>query len=238
MNCSVCNVALRPCSYCGQTIDACPKCGVMWLDPAEVGPLADELVSEGVVPDEPAQDAFNAHPRPISDADVSRLCPKCGVLTQLFNYAYDSNVFLNKCPTCHGLWVGKADMLRIAQYLKGNPAVNRYAQSLVDAVGKEREPSWASQFLRSRTLSGGVALVYLVAAGVAGKPAVFMKVAIFLILPVSCIWFADAIGGYSGLMSFPRPAITRKTPGFAIAIAGWILLLMPLVVSVIMTMSR
>ncbi len=129
-------------------------------------------------------------------------------------------------------------MQRIAQHLKGNPAVNRYAQSLVEALVKERESSRAARVLRSRHLSGTVAIIYLVATGMAGDPATLMKVAMFLILPVSCIWFADAIGGNTGLMSFPRPAITRPTPGFAIAFAGWILLLMPLVVEVIVAMSR
>ena len=209
----------------------------MWFDPDEIGLVAAELIAEGIVPDEPARDAFNVHPRPRNDAEPSRLCPRCGVWTQLFNYAYDSNVFLNKCPTCHGLWADKADMQRIAQYLKGNPAVNRYAESLVGAVVKEREPSRLSRLLRSRTLSGSVALIYLLAAGVSGKTDILMRVAIFLILPVSSIWFSDAIGGYTGVMSFPHAAITRKTPGFAIAVAGWILLLMPLLAGVIVAVS-
>jgi Zn-finger nucleic acid-binding protein len=232
MICPVCKSALRPFAHGGQTIDVCPECAGIWFDADEIGPVVGELVSQGVVPDQPARDAFNVHPKARRDDEPNRLCPRCGVLTQTLNYAYDSNVILNKCPSCRGLWADKGEVQRIAQYLKGNPAVNRYAQSLAEAVVKERAPTWLSRLLRSRLLSGAVALLYLIVAGANGDVASFARVAMWLVLPVACIWYADAMGGYTGLVSLARPAISRPAPGFAIALAGWILLLAPIVACV------
>jgi Zn-finger nucleic acid-binding protein len=238
MNCPVCNALLAPHTHGGQTIDVCPKCEGIWFDADKLVPVAIELVFNGTIPDQPAQDAFNVHPKLRNEDEPPRPCPKCGISTQVFNYSYDSNIFLNRCPTCHGIWADKGELQRVAQYLRGNPAVNRYAETLFESVIKEREPTRASRLLRSRVLSGTMAIIYLVISGVTGDLAAFVKTAMFLILPIACIWYADAIGGYTGLMSFPRPAITQQTPGFAIALGGWILLLMPIVAVVIFAISR
>jgi hypothetical protein len=50
--------------------------------------------------------------------------------------------------------------------------------------------------MKSKILSGLIALVYLVAAYLGSDAVTTFKLGIFLILPLSCIWFSDAMGGY------------------------------------------
>ena len=84
----------------------------------------------------------------------------------------------------------------------------------------------------NRLLSGLLAGAYVVLAlcGGGGAEAGF-KVALFLVLPLTCIWFSEAMGGYTGPTW--RAAITALTPGVFVCIAGWLLLLVPAIIWVV-----
>lgn len=78
----------------------------------------------------------------------------------------------------------------------------------------------------NRIISAVVALSYLIIAFAArGGEGVF-KMALFLILPMFCIWFSDAMGGYSGLTSW-MISVSPSPPIF-VRILGWMVLLLPI----------
>ena len=84
-----------------------------------------------------------------------------------------------------------------------------------------------------RTLSLIIAAVYLVIVSIAaGSPARLLADLLImggaLLLPLACIWFADEMGEYIGVL--PGPAITTKSPGWMVKLGGWVLLLMPAIV--------
>lgn len=49
-----------------------------------------------------------------------------------------------------------------------------------------------------------------------------------LLLPLACIWFADDMGEYAGNLF--APGLAKPTPGVAIRVAGWFLLVVQFVV--------
>ncbi len=49
-----------------------------------------------------------------------------------FNYAYDSNVILDKCSECGGIWADKGEVERVAGYLKKDPEASAVAQGLME----------------------------------------------------------------------------------------------------------
>jgi len=69
-------------------------------------------------------------------------------------------------------------------------------------------------------------MCYIIGAFVVGGTEGALKVLGFVILPLACIWFGDAMGGYIG----PTwgPGITAPSPGLMVCIAGWLLLIVPL----------
>jgi hypothetical protein len=85
----------------------------------------------------------------------------------------------------------------------------------------------------NRTLSGLIALIYLIWAFFAGGPETGLKVLAFLILPLACIWFADAMGKYTGRLPISAGGINQQTPGCLVCIGGWLLLLLPLFVGIV-----
>jgi hypothetical protein len=84
--------------------------------------------------------------------------------------------------------------------------------------------------MTSRILSGIIAVVHLVTAYMMFSGETAFIIGIFLILPVGCIWFSEAMGDYIGFGGMDGPAITRITPGWVVAFGGWLLLLLPVVI--------
>jgi hypothetical protein len=86
----------------------------------------------------------------------------------------------------------------------------------------------------SRALSVVVAVVYLALALSMGAYAFYWCI-MFLALPLACIWFSDELGSYTG--RFRGHLITTETPGVLVAAGGWLVLLLPVIIWLILHFS-
>lgn len=87
--------------------------------------------------------------------------------------------------------------------------------------------------MKSRIISGVLAAAYVILAyNVTGDAYDTVKFAFCLLLPLACIWYSDALGEFTG--GFGGRAITATTPGCFVAFIGWLLLLLPLVIGLIL----
>ena len=77
----------------------------------------------------------------------------------------------------------------------------------------------------NRKLSLLVALAYIILAWYMGSGRAAFQMGLFSILPLACIWFSEAMGGYTGPTL--RGAITNPSAGLMVCIAGWLVLLLP-----------
>lgn len=96
---------------------------------------------------------------------------------------------------------------------------------MIRAVRAFMRMSW------NRILSGLIAAITVVVALCGGGAKAGFKVALFLVLPLACIWFSEGMGGYTGANWCA--AITAPTPGVFVCIAGWLLLLVPAIVGIV-----
>jgi len=71
-------------------------------------------------------------------------------------------------------------------------------------------------------LSLFIYVVYLVIAYFKGTGTDMLKIAVGLLLPMGCIWFAEAFGGYTGMAHYQ--VIDTRTPAILICACGWIFL--------------
>jgi hypothetical protein len=80
----------------------------------------------------------------------------------------------------------------------------------------------------SRIFSALIATIYLIVGfahrGLEGA----FKIGLFLIFPLFCIWFAEAMGVYIGPTL--NGGIDTASPGWLVRICGWLLLLLPIIV--------
>lgn len=87
----------------------------------------------------------------------------------------------------------------------------------------EEDPLW--YWSPARVISVLVALGYVLIACVTGNPKEALEVAAYLIIPVACIWFPEPIGDFTG--STGRGYVDQPSPEWAVSLMGWVLLLMP-----------
>jgi len=77
-----------------------------------------------------------------------------------------------------------------------------------------------------------VALAYLVFAFAWGGGATALICGTFLIIPLGCIWFSEALGDYSG-MGMANGEITETTPARYVIFSGWGLMMLPVLVGLV-----
>ncbi len=87
----------------------------------------------------------------------------------------------------------------------------------------------------NRILSALLAMIYVIGAGMHGGGESAYKVGMFAILPLACIWFSEAMGGFIGQTG--RGYITTTSPGLVVCIMGWILLLLPIITAIVSSLS-
>ena len=132
MECPVCSYRLKRATSKNIVVDVCTHCSGIWFDSGELQVFLRELVkSDKITP----QKTRLFQPRDIETSDQStqkiRMCPKCGLVMKTFNYAYDSNVFVDKCPECEGIWTDAGEAKEIAGHLKEDPKAKFIGHDIV-----------------------------------------------------------------------------------------------------------
>lgn len=170
MNCPVCNIPLKNIQYEGQSVDICINCEGIWLDEGELQQVVRGLLSENKVDYQTVKEAYRDKPVTYSREKLPiRICPKCNTDMHTFNYYTDSNVFLDRCSSCGGIWVDKGEIEQAAKYIKGNPKMDRYAEALAGSYARlekfkadTKEITKTSDDLMSQYYGGGLGKFYAI----------------------------------------------------------------------------
>ena len=122
MKCPVCSCLLGAVNSEVGVLRVCPKCQGIWSQHGRLSDYAKKLSqSDHIKPEKfkpfEKRDAYGVQ----EIKEEQRLCPNCRVVMKKFNYAVDSNVFLDKCASCGGIWSDAGEAARIASYLKDDP---------------------------------------------------------------------------------------------------------------------
>ncbi|HNT36734.1 MAG TPA: hypothetical protein PKH07_17230 [bacterium] len=82
-----------------------------------------------------------------------------------------------------------------------------------------------------RILSAIIAIIYLSVAYLGGGSEGAIRCALFLFLPMACIWFSEEMGSFTGVMR--GHYINAETPGCLVALGGWFVLMLPFIIWII-----
>ena len=77
---------------------------------------------------------------------------------------------------------------------------------------------------KNRLFSAILAAIYVIGAFTRSSED-GCKVLLAVIFPLACIWFGEAMGGFTGPAG--SVGITAPSPGIIVCILGWIVLLLP-----------
>jgi Zn-finger nucleic acid-binding protein len=113
--CPDCHTSLEPRAFQELMLDACPKCAGIFFDDGEVAQLkakgrsAFEALEAAVAPTVTLEQSM----------DRMRICPQCNTGMDKFRYLYNSNLMLDECGQCGGIWVQEGELSRMADLLDG-----------------------------------------------------------------------------------------------------------------------
>lgn len=108
MPCPTCITALKQVSFEGVVIDLCPSCAGIWFDQGELGKIKSTAVHALKELDSLAQQIELS-----ADAILSKMCPRDGTLLTQYFYLHTTNIELDWCPTCNGIWVEDGELAKI-----------------------------------------------------------------------------------------------------------------------------
>lgn len=130
MKCADCNTELKQSTFKGIKIDTCPECNGRWFDREELKKAKDNA-------DEDLRwinfDPFSKEADDYSVKSEKKKCPKCNTTMASLNYK-KSNIILNKCETCHGVWVHHGEFKKIILYLEKTLADLSSGEIAIDSL--------------------------------------------------------------------------------------------------------
>ncbi len=114
--CPSCGANLNSYEVFGIEIEGCPECNGFFLDRDELRKLKDRSIRDSWGNLRWMDDEVEA----IEKARImfsKRICPKCKGVRFLSSIFGDSNIIIDHCPSCHGIWLDKDEFQSIVQYL-------------------------------------------------------------------------------------------------------------------------
>jgi membrane associated rhomboid family serine protease len=159
MQCPACSGVLKTARAKNFVIKICPGCKGVWFESEDFAPFAKQLSErEDLKPPRPEYFEAKKVVHASKVYEEQRLCPECRTDMRKFNYAYDSNIILDKCTNCGGIWTDYGEIQNVAAYLKRDPKADALGASIVehqrdmDDLSAIREtfggriPLWAGYF--------------------------------------------------------------------------------------------
>jgi len=143
MKCPNCLDELKEHLHYKHYIDTCGSCGGAWFDYGELSSSIEYILQKhsSKVADSNSE-LTRSRLNPDTVNELKKSCPRCNLPMQKINYMYDSNVILDKCGQCGGLWADYGEFKKIASYCKGNPQMEALGKSILKSgwsPGKDKK---------------------------------------------------------------------------------------------------
>lgn len=147
MNCPKCNNRLSVKRIQGGHFYLCRQCKGLWVEDEQLADLAKSVKASKLSPDlnPPASEAITELPAP------TLFCPQCELGMLPFNYCYDSNVLIDRCDNCKGIWLDSMKLVQIAKFLKAPSLATKDQTILIKQmnINNSQSPSRRSELTRT-----------------------------------------------------------------------------------------
>lgn len=95
-------------------IDICSECGGIWFDKQEMG-IATGFSKEEI---QALSNMLSNTSQVDKFQDKELECPKCNIPMYKYRYMYTSNIYIDSCEKCEGIWLDKNELIAIIDYLE------------------------------------------------------------------------------------------------------------------------
>jgi len=128
VRCPVCKSSLATCTSDGGDYHECRDGHGLLINGPALSPVLHAMAQHEATPHADVKELLVK--RVERPADERRRCPNCWADMTTFNYAYNSNIFLDRCPNCDVVWIDVHERDRLMRYLQGHPKVDRLAEGI------------------------------------------------------------------------------------------------------------
>lgn len=109
LTCPACQSAMNKELVNGFELDVCPGCLGVWFDEGELGKVAK-------LPKQNFESRQPATPLPLSH--LKRSCPRCSALLLSAKYQYTSDITIDSCEQCGGVFVDQGELEEIREFIE------------------------------------------------------------------------------------------------------------------------
>jgi len=110
--CPECQIHLEPMEFHGVMLDECSGCGGVWFDDGELKKCQAGGTSSLIELEDQIAPAVLWHHQ-----DHTRICPSCNIRLTTYKYLYTSEILLDECTGCYGVWVQDGELKKMAEFL-------------------------------------------------------------------------------------------------------------------------
>ncbi len=129
MHCPDCHNELVLREVFDTMLHRCPAGHGTWVLGERLGYILHKASSHVSVPYAQISEIFGRHVH--EEREEHRPCPACAEEMTTCNYGYNSNIFINRCDRCEGIWITSREFDRLVQYTKGNPKIDILAEEII-----------------------------------------------------------------------------------------------------------
>lgn len=107
-------------------VDACPICNGVWLDRGELEKIEETFERDhsgelSRIPDYVGRAYEEARQKKRGEL----LCPVCQVRMEAAEYAYCSQIMIDRCPECGGVWLDRGEVDAIEVFFERSKSARR-----------------------------------------------------------------------------------------------------------------
>ena len=139
MKCPACDGELDNKALHNVAVDKCSACSGIWFDHGEFPEFIDHFIDDHTDLPNAVIDLTHSTDSVVHLREPTRQCPRCTTTMTKSNYAYDSNVFVDRCHACNGTWVDGNEVKPLAIFMKGNPKLDKLGKSIAENKRQEQE---------------------------------------------------------------------------------------------------
>jgi Zn-finger nucleic acid-binding protein len=140
MNCPIDHHSLEQKDFNGFEIDFCSSCHGLWFDEGQFR-IAIQKFSDFSLPEKYQLAPENEPPKNkvLASQERNIHCSRDNSIMKTLNYGGGSNVFLDRCDTCKGIWLDKGEIVLVKKFLEPNTFDELMAHLFAESMKEEKE---------------------------------------------------------------------------------------------------
>ncbi|MCK5686038.1 zf-TFIIB domain-containing protein [bacterium] len=130
MNCPSCNHHMIEVEISGVKIDYCQDgCQGVYFDNFELKQLDETHEGSGSILEEILSQERQ------DDSRMEKMeCPKCHIKMKRHKYAFDSDIYIDHCYSCNGIWLDKGELAAVRDQFRSDKQRTQNVETLISSV--------------------------------------------------------------------------------------------------------